>query len=170
MFNKKLIKPIIEEYLHKFPSNALEDVKLELLDNGVHILLGGALPSLRVANVIINVLLRHIVKGEANKFVIYDVSLAVEEIIMNVFHHNYPENLDKVEITLLFSEDNLISAEIADYFEGQEKIDFEQIFSVTPEHKFSNEGRSALLIKKAVDSLEFESKNDKNILRFKKNY
>ncbi len=169
MFNKRLLEPILEEYLKKFPENALEDVRIELKDDGIFILIGGALPSLRVANVIINVLLRHVIKGESNKFVIYDVSLAIEETIMNVFHHDSPENLDQIEVNLRFSSDN-IYCEITDHLSDKAPIDFPQIFASTPGHKFSDEGRDILLIKKAVDTLDYEFANQKNILRFTKSY
>ena len=163
LFNKKLIAPILEEYMKKFPQTALDDVKLTLEESGVDIEVEGNLPSLRVVNVLINVVLKHVVPAESAKYFIYDIALAIEEAIMHVFHHDCSENLDRVKIQLRFSEE-LIHIEISDIGSQAKEIDFESILNHTPEDKFSESGRGILLIKKAIDVIEYHHKNGQNTL------
>lgn len=170
MFSKEHLKPILDDYLKKFPDAALNDVAIDWSVDGISISLQGPLPSLRIVNVIINVLLRHIIKGEMNKFLVYDISLAIEEIVLNIFHSPGSQVLSPTTIHLRFGRKNIQGEISCQTNPGVPAMDFAAALQTTPEHKFSLQGRGILLIKKAVDTLSYENTATHSILRFTRQY
>ena len=169
MYNPKLVEGIVSDYLTKFPEWTRKEIDIEYLEDRVRISFEGDVHCLRVVNVIVNVLLKHVVVQEGDKFFIFDLCLALEEAILNVYNHSYPDNQGKIELEIAF-EDSRIVIRIIDFGENGASFDVAEKISLSaPKDKFAMRGRGLLLIKKAVDSIDYQSTDGKNILTLIKN-
>lgn len=162
----KAVIPLINEYLRKFPEEDLKTIHFEVSDNLVFLEINGDIQSLRLANVVFNVVLKHLQIPERSKFFSFDLSLAIEESLMNVFNHSYNEHSGKAGLKLSFEPDRA-TVVLTDYGENGKNFDFTPTENTD---KFAARGRGIMLIHKAVNHLEYESNGGQNILRFYKLY
>jgi serine/threonine-protein kinase RsbW len=164
MINKKIIGGILEEYLKKFPDDIKKDVSLEVTDNRVKIALDGDIHSLRALNVLVNVLFKHIASASSDKFLVFDLTLAIEESIINIFSHSYPEHRGKVVVDILFKSDG-IAIMITDYGKKGCNFNLKEKLASRPADTFAESGRGIMLIRKVVDDISYKSENGVNMLR-----
>lgn len=168
-YKKKALLSILEEYLRKFPEKERENLIVELNNETIFIKINGDIHSLRMVNVVVNVLLKHINFGDIDKYFIFDISLSIEEAMLNIYLHSYPAGKGTIELELVISEDN-IQVSISDFGEYGANLNLEERLSAPPTQMFSSTGRGFLLIKKAVDHIEYSTQNGKNTLMIIKKY
>jgi hypothetical protein len=92
---------LLQEYLRKFPAGETSTLHVAFDDKSIRFSIEGDINILRIINVIVNVIMKHIEFGETSKFFIFDVSLSIEEAIINVYTHSYADGSGKVESSFL---------------------------------------------------------------------
>lgn len=167
IYNKKALENILQEYLRKLPGEDISTLKIDIGDHDIRFSIEGDINVIRIVNVIVNVVLKHIEFGETSKFFIFDVSFSIEEAIINLYTHSYDGRAGRVEVEMCFKDDRLIVT-ISDYGEKGIELDLNAVLSAPPIDKFAPKGRGLMLIRKAVDEIEYQTQNGKNTLQLVK--
>ncbi|OHD54955.1 MAG: hypothetical protein A2Y33_03095 [Spirochaetes bacterium GWF1_51_8] len=163
MFNPRQISEIINDYVRKFPEKDREKLNLNIDDHSLFLSLEGDIHSLRVINVIINVLFKNVDIQNSDQFLVFDLCLAIEETMINIFKHSYSDCSGKVELRVEFQNGNII-IEIGDYGEKGASFDYDDQMKKISVNEFSESGRGMLIIKKTIDEMKYSSLDGKNTL------
>ncbi|NPV01338.1 MAG: ATP-binding protein [Brevinematales bacterium] len=163
MFDSKLISAILKDYISKFPAKDKESLTLEIDDSSIVISLVGDIHSLRIINVLINVIFKNVDIQNTDQFLVFDLCLAIEESLINIFKHSYPDNRGQVELRVKFEPDKIV-IRVSDYGAKGRSFNYDEQLKKTPESEFSESGRGMMIIKKIIDDIKYSTDNDRNTL------
>ena len=130
-------------------NNYIVDAKLELIDE------------------MINPIISSLEEIEANPKAVYQVNLALEEILVNIAKYAYPSNEGKIDISFEISDDKtqlkVVIKDKGKKFNPLEKED-PDLDSSVEERKIG--GLGIYLVKKMVDDIKYQRINNQNVLEF----
>jgi anti-sigma regulatory factor (Ser/Thr protein kinase) len=163
MFDSKLISAILKDYISRFPAKDKESLNLEIDDSSISISLVGDIHSLRIVNVLVNVIFKNIDIQNDDQFLVFDLCLAIEESLINIFKHSYPEKRGLVELKVKFEPDKIV-IRVSDYGAKGNTFNYDEQLKKTPASEFSESGRGMMIIKKIIDDIKYSTDNDRNTL------
>lgn len=166
--NIKIIDALIIEYMKKFSAEDRKNLTYDLQDNQIKISIEGDINSLRIINVLFNVIFQHILEKSAGKFFVYDLSLAIEEVLINIYKHSYKSHNGKIDLKLNFYKES-VDVAIIDYGKNGNLFDIQSQLDIKHIDTFAESGRGLLILKKIVGDIRYKTENSQNILQFKKN-
>ncbi len=108
-------------------------------------------------------------KAKAPMKVITSITIAVEEIYVNIVHYAYRPNIGKVTIQLsVESNPQAVIIKFIDNGKPYNPLEKEDADITLSSHEREVGGLGILMVKKSMDSFEYEYANSMNILTIKK--
>ena len=98
----------------------------------------------------------------------YKLRLIAEEILVNIINYGFEKEIGKIEITCNWIEKNLLEVSITDNGKQFNPLEKEEPDINKPIEEKEIGGLGIFMIKKLVDNINYDYKNKKNILTFRK--
>ena len=112
----------------------------------------------------------HLIKVGCSQKIKTEIDIAVDELFSNIANYAYRQNVGKATVKIeLSDEPNEVIITFEDSGKPYNPLDKEDPDVTLPLEKRKIGGLGIYMVKKSMDDIKYEYKNDHNILKIKKN-